>query len=104
MNQPVVTAMRDDYVNRAKRPTGVPARTRQVLTSIYPYSGYSYIQLKAFLMTTAFLDVLLLKDYMLNAWTSHAQSMDFISTHRGRMYWTAIWHFELCMYVFWTFL
>ena len=37
MNQPVATAMRDDYVDKAKRPTGVPARTRQVLTSLHPY-------------------------------------------------------------------
>ena len=49
MNQPVATSMRDDYVDKAKQPTGVPASTRQVLTSIHLYIA---IQLKACLMTT----------------------------------------------------
>ena len=38
MNQPVVTSMRDDYVDEAKQPVGVPARTSSYInTSIYIY-------------------------------------------------------------------
>ena len=56
MNQPVVTSMRDDYVDEAKQPVGVPARTSSYInTSIYIYiyiAIYIYIQLKACLRTT----------------------------------------------------
>ena len=61
MNQPVATSMRDDYVDEAKR---------HLYIAIYTVEGMleklNYIEPPCRYHLTAFIDALLLKDYMLN--------------------------------------